>query len=301
MAHLSHAFSVYLVTNLVNGKLYVGCTRVSLKRRWSQHLSCARKGSQLALHRALRKYTEQNFTIQCLEVLSTQAAMLEAEVSQIAAHHCMVPEGYNLTAGGEGVDFTVPEAREKMMRGAARRKADPLWHVACRLGSKRRSSNPLWHVACRLGSKRRSSNPEWRMNTLKAARSRSLDPVCRASQKRGSQKRSACPEWQARNRAALGQSRAVRSAQAKIRDEHLPLEDRERRARVREANRLSHAKTGPRLSSTEAMAIARASKSEAVRLADLSLSPAKAAQKARRREADRLRQAAKRQKCTESQ
>ena len=127
---------IYIITNLVSGKMYVGCTQVSLKRRWSQHLSSARKGSSLAIHRAIRKYGGSNFKIECLETTPTIEEMLKAEITQISVFGCTVPNGYNLTAGGEGVDFSVPAAREKLMQGASKRKSDPEWHKACSEGSR---------------------------------------------------------------------------------------------------------------------------------------------------------------------
>jgi len=52
---------VYLVTNTVNGKKYVGCTRVTVSRRWIQHRSAAKNGSPFALHQAIRKYGFNKF------------------------------------------------------------------------------------------------------------------------------------------------------------------------------------------------------------------------------------------------
>ena len=97
---------VYLVTNRVNGKIYVGCTKASLAQRWRQHRSAAKKGSPFALHAAIRKYGEGNFKIECIEkVGGDHDDLMVAEMLHIAARQCLVPIGYNLTEGGDGVDF----------------------------------------------------------------------------------------------------------------------------------------------------------------------------------------------------
>jgi hypothetical protein len=44
---------VYLITNLINGKDYVGQTIRSISWRFSQHKSSARRGDNLALCRAI--------------------------------------------------------------------------------------------------------------------------------------------------------------------------------------------------------------------------------------------------------
>jgi hypothetical protein len=47
---------IYLITNTVNGKVYVGKTIGELRRRWSQHIKVAKKGSPTHFSNAIRKY-----------------------------------------------------------------------------------------------------------------------------------------------------------------------------------------------------------------------------------------------------
>lgn len=264
---------IYLITNLVNGKLYVGCTRVSIARRWAQHCSAARKGSSLAIHRAIRKYGVDNFKIEVLEVANTIELMLSAEIRWITSHNCIVPNGYNLTMGGEGVDFTVPAVREKLMQGAAKRRNDPEWHKACSKGARLRSANPIWQehikeaakrrsedVVCqnklREGVRKRTATPEWRENVAKGARKRGLDPEYRKKCSEAAQRKlndpqwceantaqlknqHADPEWQKARTEGLKKARAIQTANAIARDAHLPPEEQVKRARRREKNRLS--------------------------------------------------------------
>lgn len=47
---------VYRITNMTNGKSYVGQTIRTLDQRWSAHLSAVKSGSKWRFHGALRKY-----------------------------------------------------------------------------------------------------------------------------------------------------------------------------------------------------------------------------------------------------
>src|SRR5208282_5340638 len=66
------AMFIYLITNLVNGKVYVGQTTQRLSDRMCGHRACARQGSPMRLHRALRKYGPEMFHTQVLAVVATQ-------------------------------------------------------------------------------------------------------------------------------------------------------------------------------------------------------------------------------------
>jgi len=92
--------ALYLVTNLVTGKTYVGVTNhVNLARRMSEHFYAAKKNVlNGAFHRAIRKYSRDCFSIKMLAVYASREAAYAAEVEYIKAHK---PE-YNSTIGGDG-------------------------------------------------------------------------------------------------------------------------------------------------------------------------------------------------------
>lgn len=87
---------VYKIQNLVNGKVYIGKTSLSTKRRLQIHFQKARGGSQTYFHRAVRKYGETNFFITPFATTQTDIDLLERVC---IAQEC--PE-YNMTVGGEG-------------------------------------------------------------------------------------------------------------------------------------------------------------------------------------------------------
>lgn len=98
---------VYLITNTVNGKRYVGQTTTSLSNRWNGHTSGARTGLyDWPLHRAIRKYGENNFQIKILAKCSTVQEMDHRETYYIKILKTLCPNGYNAQSGGH-VNHTV--------------------------------------------------------------------------------------------------------------------------------------------------------------------------------------------------
>lgn len=90
-----HTYVVYCITNLVNGKQYVGVTTRTLQRRFGQHQS-----KQSYLGNAIRKYGRDNFTIALLETCSSHEEMCVVESQYIRLLGTMYPMGYNRDTGG---------------------------------------------------------------------------------------------------------------------------------------------------------------------------------------------------------
>lgn len=94
---------IYLVRNLVNDKLYVGQTVREISMRWRHHMQDAKHGSRLALHRAIRKYGPEQFTVEQLSPACTEQEMNNLERIWIVILQSTTTErGYNLTYGGDG-------------------------------------------------------------------------------------------------------------------------------------------------------------------------------------------------------
>lgn len=94
---------VYLLTNLVTGKCYVGKTERTLDIRWDEHLKCARYDSSLYLHRAIRKYGKDSFEHIILQECFSKKDLSDLEIMWIDKLKTLVPNGYNMTKGGDGV------------------------------------------------------------------------------------------------------------------------------------------------------------------------------------------------------
>lgn len=118
---------VYLVTNSVNGKVYVGITEQSLKTRWSRHLSDARNGSGFLLHRAIRKYGASAFTVDILARLDSREDAFWVETIAITAFNSLAPNGYNLTTGGDGPNALSEQSRLLRAEITRQRWQDTAW------------------------------------------------------------------------------------------------------------------------------------------------------------------------------
>ena len=86
---------IYKITNLVNGKIYVGQS-VDMERRFQKHLYA---NDNFLIHKAIRKYGRQNFSFQILEECS-QEQLNDKEILWIKTLNSMVPNGYNMIDGG---------------------------------------------------------------------------------------------------------------------------------------------------------------------------------------------------------
>ncbi len=110
---------VYLITNTINGKRYVGQTRRTLARRWKQHQ--VSKGC-CALNSAIQKYGVENFTIEPICEPPTIELMNEFEKEYIERYCTLVPNGYNLMTGGPAPQHS-EETRKKISDAHMGKKA----------------------------------------------------------------------------------------------------------------------------------------------------------------------------------
>ena len=109
---MTKRIAIYVITNIVNGKQYVGQTG-DLKMRWYRHRNAKHPTS--VLHSAIRLYGLDNFVFTHLMDVSSQAYADELEQELIAAKGTLAPGGYNLTAGGLGCfREQLPETRRKI-------------------------------------------------------------------------------------------------------------------------------------------------------------------------------------------
>lgn len=109
---------IYKITNSVTGKSYIGITSQGYLKRFRVHKSEAkRKKYDTYLHRSIRKYGEENFTIEVLENHEDRYIALSAEIRLIRELKTLQPDGYNQHEGGRG-GFLNPsqEVREKLSK-----------------------------------------------------------------------------------------------------------------------------------------------------------------------------------------
>lgn len=101
---------VYVATNTVNGKRYIGMTSRSIKERFKEHVNDSNSRPKNRFLRAVRKYGIKSFKIEVICREKSRLAALESEILLILDRE---PE-YNSTLGGEGGQGFPPDVREKI-------------------------------------------------------------------------------------------------------------------------------------------------------------------------------------------
>ena len=101
---VSLMFTIYLITNTLNQKPYIGFTTEELpERRFSQHIKAARNGSQDHIHRAFRKHGIENFSFEVVKQGADEEWGLLIEEPYHIALYDAFSNGYNMTTGGRGI------------------------------------------------------------------------------------------------------------------------------------------------------------------------------------------------------
>lgn len=98
---------IYLITNTVNGKQYVGQT-VNFVKRWTTHQRESAGDSDLPLHRAVRKHGVDNFSFEIYQKDIPAEYLDDCEIAVIR-HLGTFGKGYNATGGGDGTRGRVGE------------------------------------------------------------------------------------------------------------------------------------------------------------------------------------------------
>ena len=94
---------IYLITNNLRNKHYVGYTSVSIEERLIAHLCAAKTGSMYFIHQSIRKHGWENFSIKTIyESDDADHTLKIMEPLFIKEYNSYGPHGYNMTLGGEG-------------------------------------------------------------------------------------------------------------------------------------------------------------------------------------------------------
>ena len=91
---------IYKITNKINGKIYIGQTRQTLKARMKAHFSSNMNNNNTYIKRAINKYGKDNFLIIELCSYNSLEQLNDAEEYFIEFYNCLAPNGYNLHGGG---------------------------------------------------------------------------------------------------------------------------------------------------------------------------------------------------------
>ncbi|MCK9319241.1 GIY-YIG nuclease family protein [Methanoculleus sp.] len=94
--------NIYVITNKINNKQYVGQS-VDVDKRWISHkFASTQNNTNIILYNAMSKYGVDNFVIQVIEKDIPINEIDEKEKYWINKLNTLKPNGYNMTLGGEG-------------------------------------------------------------------------------------------------------------------------------------------------------------------------------------------------------
>lgn len=99
--NLYDVYTIYLMTNAVNNKQYVGLTIKSLAERFQGHKGSANSKCQRPLSRAIRKHGIENFSIKEITTCTSAIDAVKLEQQHIREYGTL-EGGYNASIGGEG-------------------------------------------------------------------------------------------------------------------------------------------------------------------------------------------------------
>lgn len=99
---------IYVITNDVNGKPYVGKTNFSLERRFREHIADSKRErcNKRPLYSAMNKYGVEHFHIEQLEECSADDSA-EREEYWITKLSTYGHTGYNATRGGDSKNIMI--------------------------------------------------------------------------------------------------------------------------------------------------------------------------------------------------
>lgn len=85
---------IYKITNLLNGKCYIGQS-IHIERRWAEHLL---PSADSIIANAIKKYGKENFKFEVIEEVSLEEidTLDDLEELHIMLNNSIVPNGYNI-------------------------------------------------------------------------------------------------------------------------------------------------------------------------------------------------------------
>ena len=220
---------IYLITNTVTGKQYVGQSR-GIKKRFARHKRAARtkhKREAFYLHNSIAKHGVDSFKFEVLLYAKDPEYLNLMEQRCIKAYGTVSPNGYNLDTGG-GVSRTLSEdARKKLIGRPAWNKGVPateeqkLRQSAAMMGKPSpQKGKPISEEQKRKQSEKMKGRTAWNkgvpMSEEQKVKMRGLDksytktPEYRAMMSAALKKRGITPEHRAKINAAFAAKRAAK-------------------------------------------------------------------------------------------
>jgi len=93
--------SIYKITNIKSGSVYIGKTKNSIFKRFNEHISESEKGSKTKLYDAMRSYGVENFKVELIED-NIPEDLINFKEKYYIKEFDSLKNGYNMTPGGDG-------------------------------------------------------------------------------------------------------------------------------------------------------------------------------------------------------
>lgn len=119
-------FTIYIITNKINNKKYIGQTTLTIKERFTRHCwrSTFLKDNQI-IPKAIEKYGKENFQIFEIDYADSLEEANRKEVYWGIFYNSLSPNGYNLKLGGRKYAAMAQETKDKIGKAHKGRKASP--------------------------------------------------------------------------------------------------------------------------------------------------------------------------------
>lgn len=142
-------YKVYKLTNKSNGKIYIGLTKRTVKKRLQGHVKSAKEGKCWLLSRAIRKYGIDNFTVDIVASELTSEEACAIEVDLISSLKANSGRGYNIMDGGQTGTSSRIETKQKKSIAAKKnwkenKKVRDAIYSPCRLKKISEASKKNW-------------------------------------------------------------------------------------------------------------------------------------------------------------
>ncbi|ADG36121.1 putative Seg-like homing DNA endonuclease [Acinetobacter phage Acj61] len=100
-------YTVYKVTNSINGKIYIGAHK-------THDVNDSYLGSGRLILKAIAKHGTENFSKEILHVFETEQEMFDAESELVTEEFVKLDTNYNIDLGGKGGGARSEEVRKKI-------------------------------------------------------------------------------------------------------------------------------------------------------------------------------------------
>lgn len=153
---------IYCVTNLINGKRYIGQSRYLPQERFKGHCSDSNtRPNRRGLARAIKKYGPESFVVEQLCSVCTQNEANSLEKYLILKFDC-ISNGYNMLPGGAGArkignpHTKSPEWKQKISEIRKQKWADPISRQKMLSGRWGNKSSKFRYLPAKLTPEQRS-------------------------------------------------------------------------------------------------------------------------------------------------